>query len=56
MRDILAELGVTAVELRPGRSGQFDIEIDGTVRYSRAQTRGFPTEAEVAGLVPEVSG
>lgn len=56
MRDILAELGVTAVELRPGRSGQFDIEIDGTLRYSRAQTRGFPTEAEVAGLVPEVSG
>lgn len=56
MRDILAELGVTAVELRPGRSGQFDIEIDGALRYSRAQTHGFPTEAEVAGLVPEVPG
>ena len=56
MRDILAELGVTAVEVRPGRSGQFDIEVDGRVRYSRAQTRGFPTEAEVVGLVPEVPG
>lgn len=56
MRDILAELGVAGVELRLGRSGQFDIEIDGAVRYSRARTRGFPTEAEVAGLFPEVPG
>ena len=56
MRDILAELGVAGVELRPGRSGQFDIEIDGALRYSRAQSRGFPTEAEVVGLVPAVPG
>lgn len=54
MRDILAELGVTGVELRLGRLGQFDIEIDGAVRYSRARTRGFPTAAEVAGLFPGV--
>jgi hypothetical protein len=26
------------------------------VRYSRAQTRGFPTEAEVVALVPEIPG
>ena len=56
MRDILAELGVAGVELRPGRSGQFDIEVDGAVRYSRAQTRGFPSEAEVTGLVPDMPG
>ena len=56
MRAILRELGIADVELRPGRSGQFDIEVDGAVRYSRAQTRGFPNEAEVAGLVPEVPG
>jgi selT/selW/selH-like putative selenoprotein len=52
----LIELGVADVELRPGRSGQFDIEVDGEVRYSRAQTRGFPTEAEVVALVPEIPG
>jgi selT/selW/selH-like putative selenoprotein len=52
----LIELGVADVELRPGRSGQFDIEVDGEVRYSRAQTRGFPTEAEVVALIPEIPG
>jgi predicted Rdx family selenoprotein len=48
----LEEQGVTDVELRPGRSGQFDIEIDGVLRYSRARSRGFPTEAEVDALLP----
>lgn len=56
MRDTLNELGVADVELRPGASGQFDIEVDGQVRYSRARTRGFPTEAEISGLAPELPG
>ncbi|MBL8384224.1 MAG: Rdx family protein [Burkholderiales bacterium] len=53
---MLLELGPADVELLPGRAGQFDIEVDGALRYSRAQTRGFPTEAELAGLVPELGG
>jgi predicted Rdx family selenoprotein len=42
--------------LRLGRSGQFDIEVDGELRYSRATSHGFPTEAEVLALVPELPG
>ncbi|MFN0159935.1 MAG: Rdx family protein [Burkholderiales bacterium] len=53
---MLKELGAADVELRPGRPGQFDIEVNGELRYSRAKTRGFPTEAEVAGIVPELCG
>ena len=52
----LKELGVAEVELKPGRSGQFDVEIDGDLRYSRAQTRGFPTDAEIDAMVPELPG
>ncbi len=56
MSSQLQELGADDVEIRVGRSGQFDIEVDGQLRYSRAQTRGFPSEAEVDGLVPELKG
>ena len=52
----LKELGVADVELRLGRSGQFDVEIDGQLRYSRAQSRGFPTDAEIDAMVPELPG
>ena len=38
---VLRELGVAEVDfLLGGRSGQFNIEIDGEVRYSRGNTRG----------------
>jgi predicted Rdx family selenoprotein len=39
--------------LRSGRSGQFDIVIDGKVAYSRNRTGRFPTDAEVQALAPQ---
>jgi predicted Rdx family selenoprotein len=41
---------VTDVELRPGKSGQFDVTIDGALKYTRAKTGRFPTDTEIASL------
>jgi hypothetical protein len=38
--------------LRVGRSGQFDVTVDGTLRYTRSRTGRFPTDDEVEDLVP----
>ena len=35
------------VELRTGKSGQFDISVEGRLAYSRYQTGLFPTEADL---------
>ena len=43
--------GFTDVTALPGKSGQFDIVFDGVVRYSKATTGRFPTDAEVDALV-----
>lgn len=51
MRDSLQKQGATDIELRPGKSGQFDVTVDGTLRYSRARTGRFPTDAEVEHLL-----
>ena len=51
MRDSLAKKGATDVEMRPGRSGQFDITVDGTLKYTRGKTGRFPTDAEIDALV-----
>jgi predicted Rdx family selenoprotein len=56
VRDSLQKQGVAqgldvGVELRPGKSGQFDVTVDGTLRYTRAKTGRFPTDAEVEDLV-----
>ena len=51
MRDSLQKQGATDIELRPGKSGQFDVTVDGTVKYTRSRTGRFPTDAEVDGLV-----
>ena len=51
MRDSLQKQGVD-IELRPGKSGQFDVTVDGTVRYTRAKTGRFPTDAEIEDLLP----
>jgi len=45
-------MGATDFELRPGRSGQFDITVDGALRYTRSKTGRFPTDAEIADLLP----
>jgi predicted Rdx family selenoprotein len=51
VRDSLQKKGATDIELRPGRSGQFDITVDGALRYTRSKTGRFPTDAEIDGLV-----
>jgi predicted Rdx family selenoprotein len=43
------ELGI---ELRPGKSGQFDVTVDGTLKYTRSKTGRFPTDDEIEDLVP----
>ena len=50
MRDSLQKLGAADIELRPGRSGQFDVTVDGTIRYTRSKTGRFPTDDEIEGL------
>ena len=50
MRDALQAKGVASVELKPGKSGQFDVTIDGTLKYSRYQTGRFPSDQEIDRL------
>ena len=51
VRDALqAKGGVAAIELKPGKSGQFDILIDGALKYSRYDTGRFPSEQEIDRL------
>jgi predicted Rdx family selenoprotein len=35
------------VDLKQGKSGQFDIVVDGRVAYSRYETGRFPSEADL---------
>ena len=51
MRDSLQKKGAADIELRPGKSGQFDVTVDGNVRYSRGKTGRFPTDAEIDDLL-----
>ena len=51
MRDSLAKKGAADIELRPGRSGQFDVTVDGTLKYTRGTTGRFPTDAEIEALL-----
>ncbi len=52
MRDRLEKLGATDIELRPGKSGQFDVTVDGELKYARSRTGRFPTDAEIEHLMP----
>ena len=51
MRDSLQKKGAADVELRPGKSGQFDVTIDGALKYTRSKTGRFPTDAEIEDLL-----
>ncbi len=51
MREHLKKLGAPDVELRVGRSGQFDVSVDGTLKYTRSKTGRFPTDDEIKDLV-----
>ena len=51
MRDRLETLGASDIEMRIGKSGQFDVTVDGTLKYTRSKTGRFPTDDEVAALM-----
>lgn len=50
MRDRLARSGHTDITVTPGKSGQFDITVDGRLAYTRAQTGHFPSDEEIDAL------
>ena len=50
MRDSLQKKGAADIELRPGKSGQFDVTVDGMLKYTRSKTGRFPTDDEIEGL------
>jgi predicted Rdx family selenoprotein len=52
VRDSLQKQGVADIELRPGKSGQFDVTVDGELKYTRRDTGRFPTDAEIEDLLP----
>jgi predicted Rdx family selenoprotein len=51
VRDSLQKKGAADIELRPGKSGQFDVTVDGALKYTRSKTGRFPTDAEIEGLL-----
>ena len=52
MRDSLQKQGASDIELRPGKSGQFDVTVDGQLKYTRSKTGRFPTDDEIEELLP----
>ena len=44
------ELAGADLEYVRGRGGVFDIVVDGKLKFSKAQTGRFPTEAEIAAI------
>ena len=57
MRAHLEKLGTAkgielVIELRLGKSGQFDVTVDGALKYTRSKTGRFPTDDEIEDLVP----
>jgi len=44
--------GRGSVEILAGKSGQFDLAIEGKLAYSRYQTGRFPSEADLEKLKP----
>ena len=52
MKAKLEQLGTSAsdIDIVPGRSGQFDVTVDGKLAYSRYQTGQFPTDDEIDAL------
>jgi predicted Rdx family selenoprotein len=50
VRDALQAKGVADVALEAGKSGQFDVSIDGALRFSRYRTGRFPSEQEIDRL------
>jgi predicted Rdx family selenoprotein len=38
------------VDVQPGRSGQFDIVVDGRVAFSKNEAGRFPSDADLANV------
>jgi len=51
VRERLEKLGAAEIELRVGKSGQFDVTVDGELRFTRGKVGRFPTDAEIDDLV-----
>ena len=51
MRARLEQLGVSEFDLQPGKSGQFDVQVDGELAFSRHKVGRFPTDDEIDDLV-----
>jgi predicted Rdx family selenoprotein len=51
VRDRLQKMGAAEFELRPGKSGQFDVTVDGSLKYTRGKTGRFPTDDEIDDLI-----
>lgn len=47
MKAWIEERGKGPVDLQPGKTGQFDIVVNGTLTYSRFATGRFPWEADL---------
>jgi predicted Rdx family selenoprotein len=50
VRDRLEQRGIRNVELIPGKSGQFDVLVDGQLKYSRYSTGTFPGDQDIDAL------
>jgi len=51
VRDHLKKRGAADIELRAGKSGLFDVTVDGALKYTRSKTGRFPTDAEIENLL-----
>jgi predicted Rdx family selenoprotein len=50
VRERLEKLGAEDVEIRVGKSGQFDVTVDGALKYTRNKTGRFPTDGEIEDI------
>lgn len=50
MKAKLEQLGISDIDIAPGKSGQFDVTVDNKLAYSRYQTGRFPTDDEIDAL------
>jgi predicted Rdx family selenoprotein len=53
VRERLEKLGAREIELRTGKSGQFDVTVDGQLKYTRSKTGRFPTDGEIEDLLAD---
>jgi len=51
VRAELEKLGVKDFDLQTGRSGQFDVTVDGRLAFSKHAAGRFPTDEEIGKLL-----